>query len=169
MVLPASLKKMVSLTLRAFQGPAGWAAHVCSCLSISDTRRTPHYTKLHRQTSANTIHHHGTGMGGEGGGELWSSMHTTLNHSVSKRPCFTKRRTFKRKQWCKLKRGGQPKLAPTRELPSASQQSHTHRSPSKSELNGCYFFQESIEQLWRLTTHYLFTALLHHCLFDQRG
>lgn len=57
------LQKAASLQLKAFHGPVWGAAPVDLCGRRADTGRTPHYTKLHEQTSANTIHHQGTGWG----------------------------------------------------------------------------------------------------------
>lgn len=106
--------------------------HMCPCLSLwcrANTRRTPQYAKLHGQTSANTIHHHGPGYGTL---VLYTHAHTGVTSEHVTRWCSPRCFWHIRKTSCKLTSSHRGELLQWQFL------KQTHMLPSsKSELNGC--------------------------------
>lgn len=128
--------------------------HMCPCLSLwcrANTRHTPHYTKLQGQTSANTIHHHDPGCG-----TLVIYTHHFIPEHVTWQ-CSWRAFWHIRKSSCNFTSWHRGELLQWQFL----KQTHTLPS-SKSELNGCYIFQESFcstEGLPHTTFHSRLTSL----------
>lgn len=120
------------------------------CWCRANTNRTPHYTKLRGQTSANTIHHHGTGWG-----TLVLYAHITLPQQHLTPQCSSV-------AFWQIKTDWPTSLHWGKLLECLSKQANHMRTDLFQEwVKWLLLFSSSLCNLQH------FTVSLHHGLFDQ--